>query len=236
MVRKYFFLAILLIAGGLVLNSCTKEELSSKKEILSFVFEASKNAELEHNVIGTINGTEITADVPFGTTISNLIPNIEISPRASISPNTGVVMDFSSPVTFTVTAEDGTTKQFSTIISIEPAPYIGTWEGGPIDFGLGLMHVKVVIDETGDLTMELKEILTQDLNNQSIKGAFDPLGEPNIELMINQTHRWVNSNWNPEVALRTMMYQFDQTGKMRFFYCICYPRQDWWFQIDLLKE
>jgi hypothetical protein len=234
MVRKIYFLAFLLLSGGLILSSCTKEEeLSSKKEVLSFVFEASKNVELEHNILGVISGTNITATVPFGTDISNLIPTIETSPRAILNPVSGEATDFSGPVTYIVTAEDGTTKEFTANVPIEPAPYIGNWSGGPIDFGLGLMYVKVEITEDGSITLRLEEMVSHENNPQSIKGTFNPLGEPDCDLCITQTHRWVGGQWSEESNERTFKYLFENAPKMRFFYCICYPKQEWWFQLDL---
>jgi hypothetical protein len=237
MVRKIYFLAILLLSGGLILSSCTKEEeLSSKKEVLSFVFEDSKNTELEQNIIGTISGTDITATVPFGTATTALIPTIEISPNATLNPASGVATDFSDPVTYVVTAEDGSTKEFTVNVPVEPAPYIGSWSGGPIDFGLGLMHINLTINEAGEITMELEELLTHEINAQSIKGSFSPEGETCCELLLNQTHRWIGGKWTEESKQRTFMYTFESAPKMRFYYCNCYPKQEWWFQIELTPQ
>ncbi len=57
----------------------------------------------------------ITVNVPFETDITNLTPEIEISAGASVSPASGVAQDFSSPVEYTVTAEDGITSQKYTV-------------------------------------------------------------------------------------------------------------------------
>jgi hypothetical protein len=237
MVRKIYFLAILLVTGGLLFTSCTKEdELSSKKEVLSFVFEASKNAELEHNILGIISGTNITTTVPFGTDISNMIPTIEISPRATLDPGSGISTDFTNPVTYTVTAEDGTTQSFTATVPIEPAPYIGNWVGGPIDYGLGLVYVKVDITEDGTITVKMEDMISHENDPQSIKGIFDPMGEPMEDLCITQTHRWIGGNWTEESNERTFRYHFENAPKMRFFYCICHPRQEWWFQLDLSPQ
>jgi len=237
MVRKLFFLAILLLSGGLLLSSCKKEEpLSSKKEILSFLFEASKNSSLDQNVVGVVNGTDITVDVPFGSTLSNLTPTIETSPHATVSPASGVATDFTSPVVYTVTAEDGSTKQFTVVVTVDPAPYIGTWNGGPIDFGIGLLHVKLTVTANGEMTMELQELLTQTTSNQSIKGTFNPNGLAGEDLLLNQTHRWIGNNWSEEAKERTVCYCFTNPPKMRFYYALDYPKTEWWFQIDLIKE
>jgi len=123
MKKNFFFLAILLFMGGIFFTSCEKEEeLSSKKEILSFVFEASKNANLEHNVLGTINDNEIIAEVPFGTNVHDLVPSIEVSALAEIGPKDNISTDFSNPVVYTVTAQDGTSKTFTVQVPVAPAP------------------------------------------------------------------------------------------------------------------
>ena len=62
----------------------------------------------------TINGTSITYQYPKGTTPGSLTPTITVSDKASVNPPTGVAQsDFftSGGVTYTVTAEDGTTKK-----------------------------------------------------------------------------------------------------------------------------
>jgi len=53
----------------------------------------------------------VSLEVPYGTDVSALAPTIELSDGATIAPISGVARDFSKPVTYTVTAEDGTTIQ-----------------------------------------------------------------------------------------------------------------------------
>ncbi len=203
--------------------------------MLSFIFEASKNVDLEQNVLGVISGTTITANVPFGTDITSLIPTLEVSPKAQLTPGSDLVTDFSSPVNFTVTAEDGSSKVFTAEISVTPAPYIGKWESNAIDFGLGLMHVMLDINADGTLTLELKEMITGDLDSHSMKGYFDPLSKPKNEIMVTQTHQWIDKKWTETESQRTIMYHFDKAPMMHFFYCYCYPKSNWAFEVDLNK-
>ncbi len=234
MKRRFFPLALVLVLGGVFLTSCQKEELlSSKKEVLSFIFEASKNAELDHNTIGVISGTLITANVPFGTTISSLTPSIEVSPKAQLSPSETSITNFTSPVSYTVTAEDGTTKVFTTNMVVEPAPYMGTWVSNSIDFGLGLMHIEVIIDAEGNFQMEFQEMISGDLGEQSLKGRFDPLSKPNSDIFVEQTHKWSANQWVEFAGTRTIMYNFEASPKMHFYYCDCYPKSGWVFEVDL---
>lgn len=236
MVRKSAFLALFLLAGAVLFNSCKKEELSSKKEVLAFIFEASKNAQLERNFLGDINETAISAEVAFGVNIAQLIPTIEISPRATLSPLTGQAMDFSGPVVYTVTAEDGTSKTFTANVATAPAPYIGRWTGGPIDYGSGLMRINVDFTANGEITLEFVRILTSEKDVSSIKGYFEPVSRQDTEIKVVQTHRWNNTDWIGESCERTIMYQIKTTQNMVLYYCLCYPRTDWCFQINLAKQ
>ena len=87
--------------------------ISTKNEILSFVLgEESATA-----VIDSANGT-VAVQVFTGTNVTALIPTITVSPIASISPASGVAQDFTNPVTYTVTAQDGSTKQFVVTVTV----------------------------------------------------------------------------------------------------------------------
>lgn len=66
-------------------------------------------------VSSTITGTNIAVIVPYGTTITSLTPSITQT-GASISP-TGA-QDFSSPVQYTVTAEDGSTQVYTATVTL----------------------------------------------------------------------------------------------------------------------
>ncbi|MBR4585084.1 MAG: fibronectin type III domain-containing protein, partial [Bacteroidales bacterium] len=58
----------------------------------------------------------VTSLVSYATeSLNGLVPTIAISANASIAPASGVAQDFSSPVTYTVTAEDGTTTKDWTV-------------------------------------------------------------------------------------------------------------------------
>ena len=92
---------VLLACGAALLSSCKDDEpvLSSEAQIKSFDF-----ADLQ--VKGAISGTNITAEVKFGTNVSALVPTIVISKGATITPSASLARDFSEPVKYTVLAED----------------------------------------------------------------------------------------------------------------------------------
>ena len=238
MKKNLFFLAILLFMGGLLFSACEKEDvLSSNNEILSFIFEANKNPQLEHNVIGKITDTDIIAEIPFGTGNSKLIPSIEISVGAEVGPAGNVSTDFLNPVSYTVTAEDGSTKTFNVSVPVSPAPYIGSWETETsvnIE-NLGLSKVAIEITEDGEIMMELKSTITGQLYAQSIKGTFEPISMCNTDIYLEQTHRWLDDQWTTEDAEHCIMY-YCTGDDMEFRYCLSYPKNQWWFTIELVKK
>jgi dihydroxyacetone kinase-like predicted kinase len=90
---------------------------STTKDITAFAFLAALNSGLAADVDGKINGTNIAVTVPFGTAVTALVPAI-VSTGASISPASGVAQDFTSPVIYTVTAGDGTTKPYTVTVTV----------------------------------------------------------------------------------------------------------------------
>ena len=69
----------------------------------------------------SINDITHTVDavVSFGTDLGNLAPTIGISDFAAISPNSGDPQDFTNPVQYTVTAQDGTPQNWTVSIVVE---------------------------------------------------------------------------------------------------------------------
>jgi len=89
---------------------------SSAKAITKFSFAALSPA-----VEATIDATAktISATVPAGTDATKLIPTITVSDKATISPATGVAQDFSKGVSYTVTAEDASSQNFTVTVTNE---------------------------------------------------------------------------------------------------------------------
>jgi hypothetical protein len=97
------------------------EAPSDEKEISSFEIEG---------ISATIDGTEISLTVPYGTNVSSLAPSIEII-GASLSPASGVAQNFTNPVTYTVTAEDGTTVEYTVTVMVEERTVYEVGDIGP---------------------------------------------------------------------------------------------------------
>ena len=164
--------------------SCGKEEDSSDSEILksdeksiiSFSFEKANNSVLDSSLFAVVNENEgtITINAPNGLDVSELVPTIEISEFASINP-TGV-QNFNSDVTYTVTAEDSTTKDYIakflyeeiTIDSMEPTNgpknTIVTFTGD--NFGTNIENIQVFFD---DIEAEVQQV-----NQTSITTVLPP--------------------------------------------------------------
>jgi hypothetical protein len=56
--------------------------------------------------------------VVYGTNVTSLSPTITVSPFAGIVPASGVSQNFSAPVQYTVTAQDGTQKVWTVTVTI----------------------------------------------------------------------------------------------------------------------
>lgn len=102
--------------------------LSSEAEILSFAF-------AEQTGPASINSpaASVTIEVAYGTNLTALDPTITVSNGASIDPASGVAQDFTNPVSYLVTAQDGiTTKLWSVTVTVAgpPVPNYGLQDEG----------------------------------------------------------------------------------------------------------
>jgi autotransporter-associated beta strand protein len=91
----------------------TKAAALSLKDITSFAF-----AGLPATTIGS---NTVSVTVPFGTAVSNLAPTYTVSALAAGSPVSGSARDFSTSKTYTITAEDSSTKVYTVAVTVAPA-------------------------------------------------------------------------------------------------------------------
>ncbi len=90
----------------------------------------------------------IAVEVPFGSDIAALVPEIRTSYGASVSPSSGVPADFTNPVDFTVTSADGdNTSVFTVTVSVAAARDINTVTDATLDFGV--VSIDGVVDDGG---------------------------------------------------------------------------------------
>ena len=69
---------------------------------------------------GALDGNNITASVPFGTDVTDLSAVFEIHPKATAGIASGDKSDFSSPVTYEVTAENGDKASYTVNVTVQP--------------------------------------------------------------------------------------------------------------------
>ena len=101
--------------GGLLLDATHFDMVDGKLVFDKLDSEANITKFVIAGVEATISDTSITAEVPHGTDVTKLKPTITISKDATISPKSGAQKDFTDPVSYVVTAEDGTTTKTYTV-------------------------------------------------------------------------------------------------------------------------
>ena len=103
-----------------IVTTVNSKVKSSEKDILTFSF--SNPA-----INGVISGTNISLTVPAGTNVTALIPTFTNSALSSVKVGattqvSGItVNNFTSPVTYIVTSEDGTSKSYTITVIIAQA-------------------------------------------------------------------------------------------------------------------
>jgi hypothetical protein len=107
----------------------TPTPLSSAKAIISFALD---------NTVSSVTIVEsthtVTAIVPIGTNRAALTPIITHT-GASTNPPSGIAWDFTNPVTFTVTAANNSTQDYTVSVRIGTLPSLETepMQGNPIN-------------------------------------------------------------------------------------------------------
>ncbi|WP_299315552.1 hypothetical protein [uncultured Aquimarina sp.] len=118
---------LLLVICSLIIFSCSKEIddsdvtlLNSENEILQFTFLSQENGELDIDVTARIDQEDkvVSVVLPFGTPIRALKPSIEISETASIVQDIDVSFDFSTPIIYSIMAEDGTVSNYTVRVRV----------------------------------------------------------------------------------------------------------------------
>ena len=100
------------------------EPKSSEKKILTFKLEGVSPV-----ITGVVDETAKTitlTDVPASEGLTALVPTITVSGEATVSPASGTAQNFTNPVTYTVTAEDGTTASYTVTATLGIETLSGT--------------------------------------------------------------------------------------------------------------
>ena len=114
--------------------------LSDAKSILSFVFEAC-------SIEGGVDQLEkrISLYIPEGVDMTSLVPTITISEKAVVSPPSGAANDFSNPTIYTVTAEDGSSQDY-TVTVYRKSQYVDVTFIANAGFLISTPNKKILID------------------------------------------------------------------------------------------
>ena len=123
-------------------------------------------------VIDTVNNTVIIK-APENTDVTQMIPQFEISKNATIYPPSGVALDYSNPVTYTITAEDNMTKNVFKVTVLKPIVKFTVYDCSnwtPTNFGLPQANstIKVYTKAENIETEKIYDTLTTDQNAQAI--------------------------------------------------------------------
>lgn len=120
MKKTYSFFLLLLLVGATTMSCSSDDEqiqASSLAQIVDFTldFDGVDADQIEYDL-----GSDIKVSVPFGTSLTGVVPNIEVSDYATVVPASGEALNFEDgqPVTFTVTAEDGTQKSYTVTVHV----------------------------------------------------------------------------------------------------------------------
>jgi outer membrane protein assembly factor BamB len=135
----------------------------SVRSITSFIFKAANNPALIADVVGNIGSDSIKVYVPYNTNITSLIPTINFN-GVTISPASLAAQNFSGTINYTITAEDGTTRNYKVVVYVQPLaatlfinctnyfPTITTGRIYAIDANTGLLNWKYTISNTANVS------------------------------------------------------------------------------------
>jgi hypothetical protein len=127
---------------------------SSENNIISFSLAEQTGPAL----IDQSNHT-VLAEVYSGTDLTQLAPEIEVSSKADVNPESGKVVDFTSgPVVYTVTAEDGSKQNWTVVVVIQNSSAAEI-----LTFSLADEKTNAII---GDSTVEIEIYNDADITHQ----------------------------------------------------------------------
>ncbi len=89
-------------------------DADNEKSILLFRFDALDDDGVIDEILHRIDFV-----LPAETDVTQLVPTIEVSEGATVDPASGVAQDFTNPVTYTVTAQNGTTAVYTVTVVLE---------------------------------------------------------------------------------------------------------------------
>ncbi len=123
----------LAVVYSVIAEDGTKQEYSvnvtkksSAKVLLTFGLNKAENTQLSDNYTGTISGSAVRIVVPYNTNLSSFKATFTNSPKSTVKVgNTEqqdkvTVNNFTNPVIYTVTAEDGSSMNYTVTVTCAP--------------------------------------------------------------------------------------------------------------------
>lgn len=141
-----FYKIFFLILSAILFIACDDEDSKShENQIIGFAV---------NDIKATIDETNktISLSLPDGTDLRNIKPSIRISRRASVTPGVETELDFTEPVKYIVTAENGSKQEYTVIVTIDKSSrkYIETFvignKRGEIDHKAHTVKIEVPVD------------------------------------------------------------------------------------------
>lgn len=123
--------------------SITLKVVSGAKDILAFTVAGQTGVS---NIDAA--GHTVTFCMPWGTDVTALTPDITVSPLADVSPASGIPVDFTNPVIYTVTADDKTTRDWYVTCKVIPGTTAITPGSGSYP-----LPQEITVDISADLTV-----------------------------------------------------------------------------------
>jgi hypothetical protein len=125
----------------------------------------------------------VTLEVAPGTDLTSLIPAVTVSPGAIVTPSEGESVDCSSGAVYTVTAEDGTMKEWTVTILMDPAV-----SAAP---GAGINEIRIYPNPANTHVLAeialLSDLFIRDLRGKVVVSMHDVSG--NITIPVSQLER-----------------------------------------------
>ncbi|TPN86177.1 DUF5018 domain-containing protein [Aquimarina algicola] len=140
----------------------------------------TNDASITGFTISGIDGTidELTETITLSIDVVNLaslVPNIKISTNATISPASGVMQDFTSPVTYKVTAENGLVKEYVVTVTSNSEPA----ESKLVNYNYQIAHCVGAKESTAwigeSIVIMIEGETSSDRNAQIMNRAIDLL-------------------------------------------------------------
>ena len=128
---------------------------------------------------GAIVGSNITVTLPYGTNVNSLTPTI-IQTGSSVNPVSGVAQNFASPVTYTVTASDGTTKNYTITVTVSAnsAKDITTFSIGGINGAIEGTDISLTLPYGTSLASLTPSIVTTGSSVSPANGVAQNFADP----------------------------------------------------------